>query len=51
MLERPVAQAGSLLKGAIQLRIGNADQKLLEQFTAGAFVELTFRGHERVFWA
>jgi len=24
---------------------------MLEQFTAGAMIELTFRGEERVFWA
>jgi hypothetical protein len=50
-LDRPVAQAGSVLKGKVCLKMGNSDQKMLEQFTAGAMVELAFRGDERVFWA
>jgi hypothetical protein len=49
--DRPVAQAGSTLKGTIQIKIGTSDQKALEQFTAGAVVELTLRGQEKVFWA
>lgn len=49
--ERPVQQAGTIMNGSICLKIGSADEKMLEQFTSGAMFELTLRGDEKIFWA
>ena len=50
-LDHQVAQAGAQMTGTISIKIGKSDQKMLEQFTAGAIVEVIFNGEERVFWA